>query len=64
VRDTTPPVLSSAAALLDGLFEHPARDLLGTPNVLNNVALVSTRNFELLSTRKVYLVQTFEVTNF
>jgi hypothetical protein len=24
VRKVTPPVLSSAAALLDGLFEHPA----------------------------------------
>ena len=24
-QEATPPVLSSAAALLDGLFEHPAR---------------------------------------
>jgi hypothetical protein len=24
VKNATPPVLSSAAALLDGLFEHPA----------------------------------------
>ena len=25
MRNATPPVLSSAAALLDGIFEHPAR---------------------------------------